>query len=80
MRELAGFLARNLSEEGFEDQARKVKEFVRKHKEELMDLEDAYSEARYELWESARTSALRMIRTVEELFKVLNEVEKDVLG
>ncbi|NPA85744.1 MAG: HEPN domain-containing protein [Crenarchaeota archaeon] len=80
IRELAGFLAKSLSEEGFEEQALKIREFVRRHKEELMDLEDAYSEARYELWEPSRTSALRMIRAVEELFKVLDEVEKDVLG
>lgn len=80
IRELMGILARKVEEMGHEDQSKSLVEFARKHRDVLMDIEEAYTRSRYDVAGFTRGSLEEMIGTAEALFKLLDEVEKDVLG
>ena len=78
VRELLGFLARRLHEEGFKDEATLLKEFARENRYELAILEDAYLDARYTARSFTREEAEKALSTVSRLVRLLEEVEKRV--
>jgi len=73
LRELIGLLSQRLLEAGYREEALQLRSFSREHRGSLVDLEDAYTAARYALYQVDP-------ETVERLFKLLEEVEKRVLG
>jgi len=78
VRELLGFLARRLHEEGFREEAVLLKEFARENRYELSVLEDAYLDARYAARSFTGKEAKKALSTVLRLIKLLEEVEKRV--
>ena len=80
IRELLGILAKKLEDLSFKEDALKIMNFVRRQREALIDIESAYTESRYSMEVIARSMVEEMLKTAEELFKLLDEVEEHVLG
>jgi len=80
LRHLLGLLARGLEEAGRGDLSRRIADFVREHRAELSDMEEAYIGARYRDLEYTRAQVEEMIKAGRELHKLLEEVERGVLG
>ena len=80
IRELLGILAKKLEDLGFKEDAMKIMNFVRRRRGALIDIEAAYTESRYGMGAIARSVIEEILRTTEELFKLLDEVEEHVLG
>ena len=80
IRELLGMLARVLEDLGFADEVQRVRGFVREHRDVLVDVEDAYTMARYAVFTAGVREVEEMIRVAEKLFKLLDWVEERVLG
>ena len=75
-----GLLAKKLEDLGFRENALKIMDFVRRRRDALIDIEAAYTELRYGMGAIARSVVEEILRTAEELFKLLDEVEEHVLG
>jgi len=73
-------LARRLEELGFRGKAREVMSFIRRFREVLIDVESAYVESRYGLFPTTSESVDEAVKVAGELFKLLDRVERDVLG
>jgi len=54
--------------------------FVREFRGVLMDIEDAYVESRYGVVASTRNVLSEAISVAKSLFRLLDQVEKSVLG
>ncbi|MEM3063695.1 MAG: HEPN domain-containing protein [Nitrososphaerota archaeon] len=80
LRELLGMLAKRLEESNYTNESGSIVDFVRKHRDPLIDVESAYAESRYGITTATRKSLKEMIKMAEELFNLLELVEKDVLG
>ncbi len=80
IRELLGILAKKLEDLNYREDALKIINFIRKQREILIDIEAAYTESRYGIGITTRSMIEEMLKTAEELFKLLDEVEKHVLG
>jgi len=80
VRELLGILANILEEEGFNNLAEDIRNFVRVYRDSLIDIDSSYIDSRYEPILPSRSIIMRMIEVAEELFKLLESVEKYVLG
>ena len=80
IRELLGILARLLEVLGLASLSDRVREFTRRFRDVLVDLEDAYTEARYAVYTEPSERVEEMIAVVEKLFELLDEVEERALG
>lgn len=80
MRELLGTLSAKLEEAEFRDVANTIKDFVRIHRDPLFDIDSAYTASRYSSFTYSAKDVEEMIETCTELHKLLDEVEKLVLG
>ena len=80
VRELLGTLSAKLEEVGFRDVANTVKDFVRIHRDSLFDIDSAYTASRYSSFTYSVRDVEGMVETCVELHKLLDEVEKHVLG
>ena len=80
IRELLGMLSRVLEELSFKGEAERVRSYIRERRDVLIDVEDAYTSARYAVYTASKSVVEEMIRAAEELFSLLDEVERRVLG
>ena len=80
VRELLGYLARGLRDAGYREEAELIAEFVRRHRDTLSMLEDAYTDARYGVVEFTAGDAEEALSTFEELIQILRRVEERVSG
>jgi len=80
IRELIGILAKILDELDRKSESKSLINFSRDHRDALIDLEDAYTRSRYAVEGFTKEVVKEMIEAAEELFKLLDEVEKNVLG
>lgn len=80
VRELLGILAKRLEELNHSKESGMIVGFVREHREILMDIEDAYVESRYGVALPSGNVLGEALNTARSLFKVLEQVERSVLG
>ena len=80
IRELLGILARLLDGLGLASLSDQVRGFTRRFRDTLVDLEDAYIEARYAVYTEPPERIEEMIAVAEKLFSLLDEVEERALG
>lgn len=80
LRELLGVLAKGLEELGCSGESDRILDLVRRYRDPLIDVESAYVESRYGVATATRGEGEGMIGAAEELFKLLDRVERDVLG
>jgi len=80
LRQLLGVLARKLEENRRGDIAQSILNFVKEHRDELSDLEEAYTGARYRVLEFTENQVAAMIESAKKLLKLLEEVERNVMG
>ena len=78
IRELLGVIVNKLIEVHEKDEAEKIRNFVRKNRDLLVEIEYGYTEARYGFPGYTSLDAEEMVKTVEELFKLIEEVEGNV--
>lgn len=78
IRELLGLLASRLHQEGFREEAIKVKDFVRENRYTLSVIEDAYVDARYTIRSFTEEEAREVLEVSLKLIKLLEEIEKHV--
>jgi HEPN domain-containing protein len=74
LRRLLGYLASTLQEVGRQEEACRLYSFASLHREDLVLLEDAYTEERYVLPGYTRAEAEKGIRAAEELLALLEEL------
>ena len=80
IRELLGILAKKLEDLGFIEESNKIIELIRENRGMLIDLENAYTESKYGIVSPTERMLNDMIIVVEKIFKLLDEIEKRVLG
>lgn len=80
VRELLGILMMKLSELGFEVISNVVKDFNRRYRDVLADIDSVYTMSRYSEFTYSVNDVKEMISVCSELYKLLDEVEKSVLG
>lgn len=80
VRELLGVLTTRLEEMSFSNEVGSLKQFVRRHRDLLADIDTIYTIARYSVFTYSINDVREMLRVCEELDKILEEVEKSVLG
>ena len=80
IRELLGILAKEVEELGYPEISKNIVSFVRQNRDALIDIETSYTESRYGLAVTTRTSIEEMVKAAKALFNLLEEVEKDVMG
>ena len=80
IRELLGLLAVSLMEQGAEDLAREVMEYVRRHRRELAELSEAHTRATYGLAEYGGREAGLLLRIAGQVLEMLRELEKKIFG
>lgn len=80
IRELLGMLAKKLEELNYGKEAGMIVGFAREYRGILVDIENAYVESRYSIVSSTRNALNEAINVAESLFKLLEQVEKSVLG
>jgi len=78
LRELLSVLARDLEEHGFREYAERVMRFVNEYRRVLIDLEEAYTEARYGGISYTQQDAARSLEVARKLVGLLEEVRKGV--
>jgi HEPN domain-containing protein len=78
IRELLGYLSKLLKENGYEDLSRKVNELVREYREQLISIEDAYIDSRYEDIDYYEEESKELIGVAERIINSLEEVAKNV--
>jgi HEPN domain-containing protein len=80
VRELLGILMMKLSELGFEVISNVVKDFSRRYRDVLADIDSVCTMSRYSEFTYSVNDVKEMISVCSELHKLLDEVEKSVLG
>lgn len=80
IRELLGILASVLFEENFENEARTILDYVRKHRRELAELSDAHTRATYGLFEYGKREAELLLRIAKDIINKLKELEVKIFG
>ena len=80
VRELPGMLSARLEEMGFREVSDTVKRFVKKYRGVLADIDSVYTTSRYTLFTYTASDVNIMAEACSELHKLLEEVEKHVLG
>jgi HEPN domain-containing protein len=76
--ELLGMLSKSLEDISKAELSREVARFTEDDKDDLRLLEEAYTRSRYLATTYEREDALRSLRVVEKLFKLVEDVEDDV--
>ncbi len=76
VRELFGLLAATLMEQGVEDLAREVADYVRRHRREMAELSDAHTRAVYGLVEYGEKEAKLLLKIAEQLIEKLEDLER----
>nr|WP_269199629.1 HEPN domain-containing protein [Acidianus ambivalens] len=69
-------MSKLLKENGYEDLSRKVNDLVREYREQLISIEDAYIDSRYEDYYEEESKEL--IGVAERIINFLEEVAKNV--
>jgi len=80
LRELLGVLASALIEEGFEEEAKELVNYIRKHKRELAELTEAHTRAVYGLIEFGRRETEMLLKIAESIILMLGNLEVKVFG
>ena len=80
IRELLGTLSAKLEEAGFRDVSSAVKDFTRAYRDSLLDIDSVYTTSRHSFFTYTAGDVEEMVQTCEELHKLLDEVERRVLG
>lgn len=80
IRELLGLLAKKLEEMGYSSEADAVSSFVRENRGVIINIESAYTESRYGLFNVREKDVREMLRVIEKFFKLLEVIENAVLG
>ena len=78
IRELLGSLSKALEGLGKAELSLDISRFVEGNREDLRSLEEAYTSSRYIARVYEREDALRSLKVVEKLFKLIEKVEGDV--
>lgn len=78
IRELLGYLSKLLKENGYEDLSTKVNELIREYREQLIAIEDAYIDSRYEDVDYYEEESKELIDVAEKIINFLEEVAKNV--
>jgi len=80
VRELLGVLAAALVEQGAEDFAREVSDYMRVHRRELAELSDAHTRAAYGLTGYGEKEATLLLRVAEQALEELRRLEERLFG
>ncbi len=80
IRELLGVLASALVEEGREEEAGELIDYIRRHRRELAELTIAHTRAAYGLVEYGKREAEILLRIAEDVIEVLRSLEAKVFG
>ena len=80
VRELLGTLSAKLEEAGFRDVSSNVKDFTRAYRDFLFNIDSVYTMSRYSFFTYTASDVEEMVQTCLELHKLLDEVERHVLG
>jgi HEPN domain-containing protein len=78
VRELLGMLSKSLESISKAELSREVTRFAEENKDDLRLLEEAYARSRYLATAYEREDALRSLKMVEKLFKLVEDVEGNV--
>ncbi len=78
IRELISYLSKLLKENGYEDLAKKINELIAEYRQQLIAIEDAYIDSRYENIEYENEDLKPLIEVAEIMIKFLEEVVKIV--
>ncbi|MBB5255088.1 HEPN domain-containing protein [Sulfurisphaera ohwakuensis] len=78
IRELISYLSKLLKENGYDELSRKINELVGEYRQQLVAIEDAYIDSRYEYIEYERDDLEPLIEVSESIIKFLEEVVKIV--
>ncbi len=80
LRELLGLAAMKLEELGFPVEAARLREFAASHRIELVELEDAYTMARYGIYLVSGERVGELIGVARGLLRLLREQWLSVMG
>jgi len=80
LRELLGILVSALIEEGLEEEAREVADYVRRHRRELAELTEAHTRAVYGLIEYGRRESEILLKIAESVIAAVKDLEAKVFG
>ena len=80
VRELLGTLSAKLEEAGFRNVSSTVKDFTRTYRDFLFNIDSVYTMSRYSFFTYTASDVEEMVQTCLELHKLLDEVERYVLG
>ncbi len=80
IRELLGILASALLEEGLDEEARLLLDYVRRHRQELAELAEAHTRTTYSVFEYGKRETELLLRIAKDVLKLLREVEVKVFG
>ena len=80
IRELLGMLASNLDEVDFKELAQHIRDFIKRNRDVLIDIDSSYIESRYGLVAPSQNTVQEMIKVAKALFELLDKIERHVLG
>lgn len=78
IRELISYLSKLLKENGYDELYRKINELIGEYRQQLVAIEDAYIDSRYENIEYESDDLKPLIEVSESIIKFLEEVVKIV--
>mgnify|MGYP001626202772 FL=1 len=78
IRELLGFLAKDLESQNYKELARRLRDFVTENRDVLITLEDAYIESRYGEISYDINDVSVALRTARDLITLLNDIIRNV--
>lgn len=78
IRELLGYLSKLLKDNGYDELSRRVIDLTRDLRDELVSIEHAYIDSRYEDVDYYSDESKELIETAEKVIGFLEEVAKDV--
>lgn len=80
VRELFGLLAASLMEQGVEDLAREVMDYVRRHRRELIELSEAHTRATYGFIKYGEREAGLLLTIAKHVIEELKQLENKLFG
>jgi len=78
LRTILSMLSRSLEKQDFKEASEKINSFINTHREDLIILEEAYTESRYGELSYTEKDVERTLKIARELIKILREVEEIV--
>ncbi len=78
VRELLATLAFTLEVEGFGEQSRKIAKLAKEYRRALIELEEAYYEARYKPATYSKEEASELVETAKAIIERLKEIEGEL--